>query len=471
MATTQGRVLQLIWADRFVCAQVGSSPSNASLFFVEMRPGDTEHRLGTKQALVKLLGSALHSRRSVLVGHATNNSEIESVEIEPADISPVCPAIHNDFYSITGSNFPNDVEAVFRSGPLTVTVVPDVRRPHWVVIGQLPPVVPVGRGTVQLRNAAGWASSQVPIDVAAGPPMQARTLYPGRTSRGAYTIVFAASPGRLTEAGMVVSDGILSDRPSFHRLVTHCLNNLLTLDESLLRTGNMDRLMRFTTIFDRTRSAGANTALVHEITPDLLEPQRTLLNGFVNPYGDRADVVYCISADTIHTRASAWFGDDEVSLTAPSYTYDGTTRRNGFYPRVPGSVAQSTSMNTTGLTALHEFGHAASDFANGMVTDLYVDDIRSGFVVNQKARALSTDPVPANFATVDTTTYTADSARDSIGYPTDWVSYHPSLQVANRPNVMDNYWTAGANVLQCRLDGLTFDWFVRRLRTKVDRPE
>ena len=471
MATTQGRVFRLIWSGGFVCVQVGTSSSNASLLFVEMRASDTEHKLGTKQALVKLLGGALHSRRSVIVGHADNGSEIESVEIEPANISPVGPAIHNDFYCVTGSNIPNDIEVVFRSGPLAITVVPEVRRPHWVVVRQLPSVVPVGFCTVQLRNAAGWTSDQVPIDVAATPPLRVRTLYPGRTTRGAYTIVVAASPGRLDEAGTVVSDGILSDRPAFHRLVTHCLNNILTLDESLLRTGNMDRLIRFVTIFDTTRSADADNVLVKEIDPDILEPQRTLTNRFVSQYWERADVVYCISASTTYTRASAWFGDDDSAMTTPTYTYDGTTRRSGLYPRIPGSIALSTSMDITGLTALHEFAHAASDFSNGIVTDLYVDATRSGFVVNQKIRALTTDPVPANFAIVDTTTYAADSARDSIGYPADWVSYHPGLQVANRPNLMDNYWTAGPNVLQCRLDGLTFDWFLRRLRAKIDRPE
>src|SRR5206468_11142317 len=127
---TQGRVFRLIWSDTFVCAQVGGSPSNVSVLFVEMSASDTEHKLGTKQALVKLLGSALHSRRSVVVGHSGNGSEIESVEIEPADISPVGPAIHNDFYCVTGSNFPSDVEVVFRSGPVVIAVVPEVRRPH-----------------------------------------------------------------------------------------------------------------------------------------------------------------------------------------------------------------------------------------------------------------------------------------------------------------------------------------------------
>jgi hypothetical protein len=87
MATTQGRVLQLIWTDRFVCAQVGSSSSNASLLFVEMGASDSEHKLGTKQALVQLLGSALHSGRSVIVGHAASGSEVENVEIGSADIS------------------------------------------------------------------------------------------------------------------------------------------------------------------------------------------------------------------------------------------------------------------------------------------------------------------------------------------------------------------------------------------------
>jgi hypothetical protein len=37
---------------------------------------------------------------------------------------------------------------------------------------------------------------------------------------------------------------------------------------------------------------------------------------------------------------------------------------------------------------------------------------------------------------------------------------------------MDNYWQAGAgNEQRCRFDVLTFDWLLRRIRTKANRPD
>jgi hypothetical protein len=348
--------------------------------------------------------------------------------------------------------------------------VPDLRRPHWVLIGSLPTAIPAGACTMFLRGS-GYRSATIPVLISAGPPLRKRVLYGGRPVTGAYTVAFAATPARITEAGSVVADGILSDRPAFHAHVLHCLNTLLTLDESLLRTDNMDRAMRFVAFFDTTLGADAPSALVGEVWPNLLDPQRDRVGAFAARFQERADVVYCISASTVHNRAQARWGADAAPSNAAAYTYDGTARGHGVRAARPGCIAQSTHMDTTGLTALHEFGHAASDEANGMVVDLYVDDMRSGFVVNRKLRALATDAVPASFGSMNTTTYAADATRDGIGYEATWRSYHPALQVANRPNLMDNYWFAGANRLQCRLDGLTFDWYRRRLSSKVSRPE
>ena len=109
------------------------------------------------------------------------------------------------------------------------------------------------------------------------------------------------------------------------------------------------------------------------------------------------------------------------------FTYDGVNHTHGHLPSTPGSAAIPTSVDTAGLTALHEFGHASSDFNNGQVIDLYVDGLRPGFLVNKKARAQATDPVPASFATYNGTTSATDPSRDSIGYSTTWTSYHPEL--------------------------------------------
>ncbi|MBA3884382.1 MAG: hypothetical protein H0X67_01475 [Acidobacteria bacterium] len=35
-------------------------------------------------------------------------------------------------------------------------------------------------------------------------------------------------------------------------------------------------------------------------------------------------------------------------------------------------------------------------------------------------------------------TFTSDTARDGLGYPNTWRSYHPALVDTARPNLMDN---------------------------------
>jgi hypothetical protein len=268
-----------------------------------------------------------------------------------------------------------------------------------------------------------------------------------------------------------VFDGILSDRPAFHQLVSHCLNNLLTLDESLLRAEDLDRLLRFVAIFDTTRGADVNTALVASNAPNEIKPRRDQAASYVRGYWERPDIVYGISDSATFTRA---FGDatrDAAPTTAANYAYDGTTRGLGLWASTPGAIALSTSMDTTGLTAIHEFGHAASD-ASAWVWDLYNDGTSGVFDVNKKFRANATDTVPANFATFLGSTYTVDVSRDSLGYDAAWRSFHPALRVTNRPNLMDNYWLAASGgTLQCRFDNLTFDWLARRIRVKANRPE
>jgi hypothetical protein len=118
---------------------------------------------------------------------------------------------------------------------------------------------------------------------------------------------------------------------------------------------------------------------------------------------------------------------------------------------------------------LHEFGHAGSDFNNGRVVDLYLDGGGGGSIVNRKARAQSTNPVPAQFANYNATGYASDQNRDSIGCPATWSSYHPELIDPTRPNLMDNYWQAFDDPLRCRLDRLTYAWYSDRLRAKIFR--
>ena len=466
MATTTGRVLKVIWQSNFVCVWIGSSITSAAVLNLGFGSADSDFVLERKQQLVAALAAALDSGVSVAATHGNSDSEVIAVELQPANIGVVGPAIHADFFSVTGTGFPGDAVVVFQSGSLQVLVTPEVRRPHWLLVGELPAAVPNGRCLVWVEGA-GYNSGSAVINVVSDAHLRRRVLYSGRPATGAYTIAFAATPAR-SSSGTAVADGILSDRSAFHAHVTHCINNLLNVDESLLRDGNIDRAIRFVAIFDPGQAVSANTALVSELSPNILQPQTTLAGNFASSYGETADIVYCVSSSTIFTRASAlWTTDQAFPFIA--FTYDGGGRQHGLFAQVPGGVALSTNMDKTGLTALHEFGHAASETSNGRVIDLYVDGSSGGFEINKKFRAKSTDPVPTNFSIFNTTQYTADQSRDGIGYEAASTSYHPSLIVSNRPNLMDNYWLAGGNVLQCRLDTLTYDWCHQRLAAKVGR--
>jgi hypothetical protein len=297
-----------------------------------------------------------------------------------------------------------------------------------------------------------------------------RTLYPGRPTASPYTFVFAATPGLEAESGGgVATDPVRNDRATYHDVVRHCLANLLTLTESLLRDGGLERHVRFVSIFDPSAPVNTASALVKRLSPNLIEAMRTRMNGFVGRYWEDPDLVFALSGSTTHTRATAWFTTDNDARPGVTFTYDGVSRTHRRFTDIPGSAAISTLMDQSGLTAIHEFGHAASDFGNGMVIDLYVDGTRTGFVVNKKMRAQASDTIPANFATYGGTTFTSDAARDGLGYPNTWRSYHPTLVDAARPNLMDNYWLASSNVQACRLDGLTYQWFRDRLRAKILR--
>jgi len=459
------------WQSEALCVFLDSTAGTEILtlqFLSYDTPANTEY----KRALSKLLTIAFCSRRTVDVFHDDNDARIVGLDFTPPNISPVGPAIHNDFYCITGSNIPDTVEVVFETPPLSVAITPDLRRPYWVLIEQLSATVPAGVCEVFLR-APGWQSDRVPVTVRSGSPLTARTLYPGRPKTEPYTFVFAATPAIQSPGGGPVSaDPVLTDRTNFHAIVGHCLANLLTLTESLLRTDNFEANIRFVAIFDTTQGATTANALVGQLNPDLIETLRDRLNGFVGRYAENPDIVFCITANTTHTRPTAWFTTDDNSRLGVNFTYDGVTRTHRRFTDVPGSAAISTLTDTTGLDAIHEFGHAASDFNNGIVIDLYYDDfdgIGSNFVVNKKMRAKATDSIPANFATYGGTTFQSDQTRDGLGYPATWTSYHPALVDTTRPNLMDNYWKAVRDIQRCRLDGLTFNWFADRLRAKILR--
>lgn len=467
MAESQGFVNRITWQAEALCVMLGT-PTAAELLTLEFRASDGAAATAEKRVLAAMLTTALVSRREVRIGRAEGDARITGVGFSWLNISPVGPAIHGDLYAVTGSEIPADAEIVFESGAVSVALTPDLRRPHWLVVEQLPAAIPAGLVRLFLRGA-GWRSDSVPVRVATGPPAKARTLYSGRPAAEPYTFVFAASPA-AESAGAIVADPILNDSAAFNDLVVHCLTNLLTVREDLLRVDGLEREIRFVVIFDPAQPANvAANALVRYLSPNKTEPLRARLNDFVGAYGEDPDMVFVVSASTAFTRATSWYTSDDNSRPGIAYSYDGAAHTHRRFTDVPGSAALSTAIGRTGLTAIHEFCHAASDFVNGACVDLYNDIFTPGlFSMNKKARALATNPVPANFATYESVQFAADPVRDGLGYPSKWTSYHPELQDATRPNMMDDY-TQAARPQGCRLDKLSYAWFRDRLRAKVRR--
>jgi hypothetical protein len=466
MATTTGLVQAITWAGNAVCFRIGSAPASAELLLVIFESTDSALRTGMKSGMVNLLVRARGARYPVSVVHGDSDSTITGATIPGFNICPA-RAVRGDFFTISGSQIPTDSVIDFASSAGTVTITPDVRRPDWLFVAQLPTSVATGRQTVRLRSpAASWTSDAVPIDVSAGPASFVRRLYTGAPKNAPYTIAFIANPTIRTNPGALVADPVTTNRPSFHTAVSFALDNMLNSTEDVLRGNNLDRQIQVVTVFDGTLAANDANGLVQEDSTNIISPRRDKTRSFLGGYQVITDVAFAMSGSTTHTRSSAWFTSDDMTRGTASFTYDGTTYNHGLYASIPGSVALATT--AAGLTPFHEFGHASSIFDDGKVDDLYVDGLRAGLSINKKARALATNPIPTNFATYAGTTYPSDQNRDGIGYPATWTSYHPALQDTTRPNMMDNFWNA-TDPRRCRLDGLTHDWLTARLRAKANR--
>jgi hypothetical protein len=470
VAETLGLIQKLKWVGGVsaMFVYVGPTPTSTSLFFIVFGAGDSEGTLRFKQNMTYLLEQAQEAGCEVVIGHDANSAEVQQVALGTFDFSPVGEAIHGDFYSVTGSGFPQDATLVFERGGVSVPVAPDLVRPHLLYVSVLPASIPTGRNLLRVSSAAG-TSAPIPVAVSDQTPYTIRVLHSGTPRPNPYTIVFAANGAIESEAGgSFRGDPVLQSRAGYHAAVTYCLQNMFLQTEDLLRAGNLDAAFRIVSIFDPTQTATSANSLVQEVNPNIIGTRRSALVPFVSRYDETADIVMAITGSTTHTRASAWFTTDDASRPETSFSYDGVNRVHGRFPSIPGSAALPVSVST-GMTPLHEFGHASSDFNNGMVVDLYVDGAPGGFQANKKFRATAGAAIPANFATYDGTTYQSDQNRDALGYPATWRSYHPALIDPARPNLMDNYWLAFDSPLRCRLDRLTYAFLTDRIRAKAFR--
>ncbi len=472
MTTAIGLVQQLKWNPSIYAlfAWIGPTPANTQLLYVLFRQTDTSAELSIKSNLGYGLMLAQLYEAQVTAVHGNMDSEITSVTIGPlASVTVVDQPIQLDFFSVTGDGIPTDAVMVFKSGGGMTTVTPDLIRPQLALVAKLPTTVPVGPGTLQVLSPGGWTTLPVVVNVLAGPPLVKRVIQPGLPKTSPFTFVIAADPALYSFAsGTYSTDPVLTNRSNYHDIVLYCLRNFLTLTEDVFRASDRDVSFRFVSIFDNSLVANATNSLAATYNPNIIGPRQSTMASFAASYGEKADLFFTITGDPIYTRASANLTVDDNTRGGAVFTYDGAAHTHRYFASLPGCAAIPLAVNTMSPTALHELGHAVSDVTNGGIYDLYIDGGPGGFQENKKYRAAATDPVPASFANYNGTLYASDPTRDALGYPAGWVSYHPQLIDATRPNLMDNFWYS-TPYTAVRIDRLTYQFVTDRLAAKFMR--
>lgn len=292
-------------------------------------------------------------------------------------------------------------------------------------------------------------------------------ISPGDTTKARpYTIAIVANPAleMPQQSGAFGVDPVMSAPAAYAAALTYivdCLFGRLSgQSEALLADPTIGPFVRIVSLrVTGLPAVDANALVAHDSISNMLIARRSQLAAFLTSHGVHADVAYAVSASQSHRRASAWYTTDDDGGSGVPFTLDGASLSHRHWCRVPGTIAIHVSASS--LTALHEFQHAASSYSNGQITDLYVD---SSPAVNCNTGR----PIPATFRHYNGTTFTSDSVRDGLGYPSTWQSYHCALHDPSRPAVMDDYYK-GIAPEQCQNDTITRQFMQDRLRAKIAR--
>jgi hypothetical protein len=303
-------------------------------------------------------------------------------------------------------------------------------------------------------------------------PRTVTVIRPGDNIPNPYTIAIIANPAleRPLGSGNFVVDPIMANLALFNTTVNYIVTNLFDgladQRETFLNSPGIGPKIRVLSLVILNLPPDTNTAMIgEEKTTNIIDPRPAAIQSVLGLFHLPADVIYAVTASPTHTRSSSIPGTDDDSRGGVSFTLDGATLNHRFFSTIPGTVALSTTANS--LTALHEFGHAASSVNNGFVDDLYMK------ITSLPPKAINVKtarPIPVNFANYNGTTMLSDKNRDGLGYPKDWLNYDCELLDASLPAVMDNYFQAGDGVpVHCRHDRITRQFLIDRITAKLSR--
>ncbi|MEA3054396.1 MAG: hypothetical protein QOG72_3299 [Sphingomonadales bacterium] len=287
-----------------------------------------------------------------------------------------------------------------------------------------------------------------------------------------YAICIVANPWIESpqDSGQIIADPIVGNEPMFDAQVRYIVDALTGR-----LAGQAEKMFaplaadwRIVSIFDPGRSRKKKNALVAHDNTNIVVPVQPRFPPFLKEYKlpkmgkAEADVAFAVTASATHDRCSAWFTLDDDTVPGRPFTLDGKAMVHRPRNKLPGTAAIHVTAKS--LVALHEFGHAASSWTNGMITDLYVD---GGEGLNKRFGR----PIPGRFCVYDNQSFlTAPNRGGILAYPAGWTSYHGELADPAFPAVMDDYWqAAGGRAEKCRHDKLTRQFLLDRVQTIMAR--
>jgi hypothetical protein len=330
---------------------------------------------------------------------------------------------------------------------------------------------PPASGPPAVQTISGQTSLAQRGGIVTAPQVQVRAV--GAAKPNPYTIVIVANPAVETPADSQYfqPDPILSNPAQFEACVQYVMASVFGKLAGQAETfmAQFEPQVRVISIFDPTVTVGASSALAATYG-DVIGPRQPQFASFLAGYQSggqpiKADVSFAVTAFGTDLRSASLFTYDDDNSGGVPFSFEGQQLFHRYENLQPGAVALHVSADS--VVALHEFGHAASSWTNGSVTDLYVDSNLDNNPVNIRVGR----PIPSTFATYENRPFASDPLRDSLRYPADWQSYHCALVDTSRPAIMDDFWLAKSGGPQsCRHDQITVTFLTDRIRAIMSRP-
>lgn len=437
----------------------------------------------------------------------TSTARIVVLDYKPPKVEPKIKIVLNDFFVLTpkmagiSGTFEQSDKLRFEFDDLDINY--EIRKKDGDVFIR-PNVLVQGMFGMDYNNALfvegdGWMwvessggehkCEDIPIRIVPDTNRGKKVAIQMSDKESKFNIAMVANPG-IQETGKTgddtpfLKDDILKDRPAFHRRVIRILESLFDSADDSLRDEEIEPYLRVFTLFDDSLTNDADNSLLRKganfNTDNIVGPRSIdlpdLLNNFLGKYEEKADVVVAVSK--LNFRCSAWFTTDDT--TGTEYTLDDNTYKYGTNIKSPGSFGDTIYLLPENrkydkLTPIHEFLHAMSEKDRGRITDLYEDSYYSSDI-NVNKRKKSGANIPAVFGKLDNMSYNSDTpgggytGRGGLGYPgADGINttYGPELVDNSSCNVMDNFTRSTVDSTKCRLDKLTHQYVMDRLKAKI----